>query len=413
VRTCLVTVGDELLSGRTVNSNAAYIGKKLADLGAPVELTLVVGDEVAEIAAAVRHACADHDVVVITGGLGPTHDDVTLDGISSALSLTLKENQKVLEAIQSRYRQLDRAVPKGVMRMARVPKGAEVLDNHWGTAPGLHMVNGRTHIFVLPGVPREMRGLLDNGVLPLLAKLPGLTPVYVRALVTAGLPESSLSEKIADLIPAAGSPIKLAFLPGYNGVELRLSSSVAPPDVDRLAAQISERIGAALVGEAGTDDLLAKLAQLLTNSGSTLATAESCTGGLLGKLLTDRAGSSDYYLGGVIAYANSAKQSFLDVPSGTLEAHGAVSAETAEAMATGARARFGATYALSITGIAGPGGGTPEKPVGLIYLGLAWPGGQTSKRLQLTKDREQNRERSAYSALDFLRRHILAQKSAK
>lgn len=413
MRTFLVTVGDELLSGRTVNSNAAYIGRKLADVGAPVVSALVVGDDIPQIAKAIRSATAGHEVVIVTGGLGPTHDDVTLDGISAALSLPLVESEEVLAAITERYKKLDRTVPAGVRRMARVPQGAEILPNHWGTAPGLHVLLGNTRIVALPGVPREMRGILDESVVPMLAALPGVRPVYVRALATAGVPESSLSERISDLIPPAGSAIRMAFLPGYNGVELRLSSAESPQEVDQLAARIAERIGLALVGDATGSDLVAKVGQLLTRRGATLATAESCTGGLLGKLLTDRAGSSDYYLGGVIAYANEAKLDFLDVPPEVLDSHGAVSAESAQAMAQGARSRFGSGYALSITGIAGPGGGTDLKPVGLIFLGLAWEGGSATRKLQLTSDREQNRERSAYSALDFLRRHLIDELSAK
>lgn len=407
MRTCLITVGDELLSGRTVNTNAAYIGRRLALVGAPVVTAVVVGDRVEGIAVAVSRSLEQHEVAIVTGGLGPTHDDVTLDGISSALHLPLEESPEVLVKIEERYRRLDRVVPAGVKRMARIPRGARILPNHWGTAPGLHITTGQKHCFILPGVPREMRGILDGSVLPALSSLPGLSPVYVRELVTAGVPESSLSERIADLIPPEESPIRLAFLPGYDGVELRLTSSESRHDVDRLAAAIAERIGPALVGAAPGDDLVGAVARQLRERGATLATAESCTGGLLGKLLTDRAGSSDYYLGGVIAYANLAKHDLLGVPEEILAAHGAVSAETAEAMARGVCERLGADFALSITGIAGPGGATPDKPVGLIYLGLAWEGGQASRKLQLTSDREQNRDRSAYSALDLLRRHLL------
>lgn len=413
MRTCLVTVGDELLSGRTVNSNAAYLGRRLAEMGAPVVAAVVVGDDVTAIAEAVNRAAGLHDVVIVTGGLGPTHDDVTLDGISRGLSLSLIESTQVLTGIRERYKKLDRTVPEGVLRMARIPKGAEVLPNQWGTAPGLHLSHGKTHLFILPGVPREMRGILDESVLPIVGALPGTQPVYVRALATAGLPESSLSERIQDLIPPAGNPVRLAFLPGYHGVELRLTSAGSNAEVDNLAARIAERIGPALIGEATGDDLIVKVGGLLCQRAATLATAESCTGGLLGKLLTDRAGSSDFYLGGVIAYANSAKRDFLGVPVDLLDTFGAVSAETAQAMAQGARERYGADYALSITGIAGPGGATPEKPVGLIYLGLAWQRGQSTRKLQLSADREQNRERSAYSALDYLRRHLQDELSSK
>lgn len=407
MRTCLITIGDELLSGRTINTNASYIGSRLAESGAPVTKAVVIGDIVAEIEFEITEALFDFDVVVITGGLGPTHDDVTLDGLAEALELPLEESDEVLETIEARYRKLDRVVPAGVRRMARVPRGATVLPNRWGTAPGLHIVADRRHLFVLPGVPREMRGLLDESVVPMVKKLPGLTPVYVRSLLTAGVTESALSESISDLIPPADSPVRLAFLPGYHGVELRLATQSAPKEADRLATAIAERIGPALLEPTSGDDLLGVVGNLLRYRKARLATAESCTGGFLGKLLTDRAGSSEFYLGGVIAYANSAKQELLDVSRETLADFGSVSPESAAAMAQGARERFGADYALAITGIAGPGGGTEAKPVGLIYLGLASGDGVVTRKLQLTSDREQNRERSAYAALDFLRRHLV------
>lgn len=411
----LLTVGDELLSGRTLNSNAAYIGKKIAEAGAPVAEAMVVGDRVSEIAQAVKQAAMRYPVVVVTGGLGPTHDDVTLLGIALGLSLPLVEDPGVLKSITERYRRMDRAIPPGVTRMARIPQGARVLPNHWGTAPGLQITSGQASVFVLPGVPREMRGILDESVIPVIRTLPGTSPLYFRAVVTAGVPESSLSERIADLIPPADGPIRLAFLPGYSGVEVRLTTvdSGSETAVDQLAAAIAKRVGPALVGEIAGDDLVSRVGELLRARGATLATAESCTGGLLGKLLTDRAGSSDFYLGGLITYANSAKHDLLGVPSELLERFGAVSAETALAMAKGARERFGSDFALSITGIAGPGGATPEKPVGLIFLGLAWPGGESAKSLQLSTDREQNRERAAYSALNYLRLHLIPESPPK
>jgi nicotinamide-nucleotide amidase len=413
MRTHLITVGDELLSGRTINTNAAHIGQRLALAGAPVVASTVVSDDTEEIAVALRAACRFADVIVLTGGLGPTHDDVTLDGVATGLHLKLREDTEILKAIKSRYATVKRVMPVAVARMARIPEGALVLANEWGTAPGLHIQSAGKHIFVLPGVPREMRGIFDASVAPFIEAHPDRTPVYVRGLATAGVPESSLAEQLSDLLPAQGSEVRMAFLPGYGGVEIRLTTTTEPESVDRLAGQITERLGSILVGEATGDNLVVSLSHLLTQLGATLATAESCTGGLLGKLLTDRAGSSDFYLGGVVAYANRAKEGLLDVSPTLLLQHGAVSSQVAEAMAGGVRERLGADYALSITGIAGPGGGTEDKPVGLIYLGLAWEGGTDARKLRLSTDREQNRARAAYAALDFLRCHLLDKKTAK
>jgi nicotinamide-nucleotide amidase len=237
--------------------------------------------------------------------------------------------------------------------------------------------------------------------------------MYVRGLATAGLYESRLFEIIEDLIPGRDDTITLAFLPGYAGVELRLSTRGSSEPVDRLAEAIIDRLGDTYLGDAAEQDLIGRLSALLTDRGDTLATAESCTGGWIGKLLTDRPGSSAYFRGGVVAYSNDIKVDLLSVPAETIERHGAVSPETAEAMAAGARGRFGATYALSVTGIAGPEGGTADKPVGLIYLGLATPDTVRSRKLKLPFQRDQNRIRSAYTALNFLRQHLEGHFSAK
>jgi nicotinamide-nucleotide amidase len=402
----IVTVGDELLSGRTVNGNAAFIGKALADLGVPVQRATVVGDDLDAIAQAVRDALASADLVVVTGGLGPTHDDVTLEGVARGLAVPLVLDAEIRAVIVERYRRWGRSEPATVLRMAAVPRGARALPNEWGTAPGLHVQVGGRHLFVLPGVPREMRGIMTESVVPIVRALPGRRPVHVRALATSGVSESRLSEMIADLIPPPESPVRLAFLPGYGGVELRLSTQGDEAALDGVARQIVARIGDAYAGDAEAEDLAEHVSRLCKEGGHTLATAESCTGGLLGKLLTDHAGSSAFYLGGVVAYDNRIKETLLGVRSDQLASFGAVSAEVAQSMAMGVRERFGATFGLSITGIAGPGGGTEDKPVGLIWLGLAYPGGEGTHRLRLTNDREQNRLRAAYGALDYLRRHI-------
>jgi nicotinamide-nucleotide amidase len=406
MNTFVLTIGDELLSGRTLDTNGAYIGKQLSLVGAPARSRATVGDDVAQIVQTIRQAQSDHDVLIITGGLGPTHDDVTVEAIAQALSVSITTNEEVLKGIKARYSEWNRPMPEGVARMAQVPDGSQVLKNLWGTAPGLYLQSNHRHIFVLPGVPREMRGLLDASVIPIIESLPGLEPVHTRAIATSGISESALAEKLRDLMPPDSSAIKVAYLPGYGGVEMRFTSQKDPDAVEKLATQVIERIGLHFVGDATQDDLVGHLARMLMSRNETIATAESCTGGLIGKLLTDRPGSSEYFLGGVVVYSNEIKQNLLGVPGDTLVQYGAVSAQTAEAMAKGARDRMNATYAVSVTGIAGPGGGTDEKPVGLVFLGLATDQGTFSRQMRLTRDREQNRLRSAYSAIDFLRRHI-------
>jgi len=408
MKTFVLTIGDELLSGRTVDSNGAYIGKQLSGVGAPVKSRATVGDDVAHIGRVLLSALAEYDIVVITGGLGPTQDDVTVEAVAAALKVPLVTNDEVLSGIEARYREWNRPMPQAVTRMARMPEGTVVLENLWGTAPGMYLQADHCHMFLLPGVPREMQGILDESVVPIIKALPGLTPVHTRAIVTAGISESALAEKLADLMPPPGSPVKAAYLPGYGGVELRFSSIEDPEALDRLVDQVSERIGSHYIGDAAREDLVGHVARILVERNETIATAESCTGGLIGKLLTDRPGSSEYYLGGVVVYSNEIKEKLLGVPHVTLSQHGAVSAQTAEAMAAGARDRLKSTYAISVTGIAGPGGGTDEKPVGLVYLGLATGKGTFSREMRLTRDREQNRLRSAYAAIDFLRRKMEA-----
>jgi len=406
MRAHIITIGNELLSGRTVNSNAAYIGHALAAVGAPVAEITVVGDDDEAIVNALQRAVELSDVIVTCGGLGPTHDDITKVAMARALSLELVFDPEAMKRIEARYERWARKMPEAAQSMAMIPKGATTLPNEWGTAPGLHIEYQGTHIFVVPGVPREMRGLISESVVPALRKLPGLTPVYTRALATSGVPESTLAERLSDLIPPEDGPIAMAFLPGYGGVELRFTTTTAEAELDELVAKIEARLGKIVVGDADAVDLVSAVGDLLRERGETLATAESCTGGWLGKVLTDRAGSSDYYVGGVVAYSNEIKVRLLGVAEEILAAHGAVSAETAAAMASGARERLGADYALAITGIAGPGGGTDDKPVGLIYLGMAHGGGVETRRLRLSNDREQNRERSVYAALNLLRRHL-------
>lgn len=404
----LITIGNELLSGRTMNTNAAFIGEQLAAAGAPVLQATVIGDDVGQIVAVIASALEQCDVAIVSGGLGPTHDDVTKVAIARALDVQLVHDERALKQIVDTYRRWGRPLPDIARTMALTPTGAMLLANRWGTAPGLHFTRGDKHLFAVPGVPREMRGMIIESVVPIIRSLPSATPVYVRAVITSGVSESKLSEQLVDLIPAPESEISMAFLPGYSGVEIRLSTESGEQAILALAARIRERLGDAVVGLVEEAGLVATVARMLVERHETLATAESCTGGLLGKILTDRPGSSEYYLGGVVAYSNDIKERLLGVPRDVIETHGAVSSETVLAMAAGARDRLHAAYALSITGIAGPGGATPEKPVGLIYLGLAYPGGERHRQLNLSDDREQNRERSAYAALDFLRRHLKA-----
>jgi len=408
MRVYILTIGNEILLGETLDTNMAEIARGLVEAGADVSGHLTIGDEVGAIARAVRDALAGADAVIVTGGLGPTPDDVTQEGIAEALSVALHVDEEIVARVRERFRRIGRTMPEINVRQAEVPDGAVVLPNPVGTAPGLRMESGRAILYVLPGVPSEMRAILEASVLPeIRARSQAPAPV-IHLVRTAGIPESEIAERLAALGGVAG--LSLAFLPDPSfGVDLRFvfRGTPEPERADALALarrSLGEAIYTECHGARSAVTLEVALGEALRARGATIALAESCTGGLIAKRVTDVAGSSDYFLGGFVTYANDAKIRDLGVDPALLAEHGAVSEPVARAMAEGARTRFGATYGLSVTGIAGPGGGTPEKPVGLVWLGLATPDGVQARRLQVPGDRRWVRARTAQLALDWLRR---------
>jgi len=407
----VVTVGTELLLGYTLDTNAADLGKTLAAAGIEIVRHTSVADRPDMVAAAVKDALQRSGAVLTTGGLGPTRDDLTKNTVAQLLGRKLVLDEAVLQSLEERFRRLKRPMPAVNRTQAEVPEGATVLPNPRGTAPGLWIEDDQ-HRFVvmLPGVPHEMRGLLVEEVLPRLVardRESGTTGVVrSRTVRTTGLPESAVAEKVQDL-EAGLAPLTLAYLPGTPGVDLRLTAWGLPPeDADRRLAAGVQALTAALdsrcYGE-DTTDLAAVVLDLLHERREQLAVAESCTGGLLGARLTAIPGSSDSFVGGVIAYADDVKIAELSVPQSTLSAHGAVSEETVRAMAEGATKRFDVACAMAITGIAGPGGGTPEKPVGSVWLAARRNGETRTIGRMMVGDREEIRARSAQAALDLLR----------
>ena len=408
----VVAVGDELLSGRTVDSNSAWLGASLAGVGVPVARRYTVGDDPAEIADAVSQALARADLVVVTGGLGPTHDDRTLEAVADLLQRPLRLDEALVASLESRFLQRGfPALPAANLRQARVPEGATILPNRRGTAPGIQLDLPGRRVILLPGVPGEMQTLMTEEVLPRLPDLLGqrLRPVHSRSLLTSGIAESSLAGMVEPLLTAPDFPaVELAFLPRNTGVELRLTARDNPGgdavgEVDR-AHGILEPMVSRWVYRG--PDLVDDLAAALLAQGSTLATAESCTGGLLGKRLTDLPGSSRWYLGGVVAYANEVKRDLLGVDAGVLMSEGAVSGAVAAAMAEGAMHRLKASAGISITGVAGPGGGSEEKPVGTVWIGAAVEGRSTTALHHFPGNREDIRDRSAQAAIQQLLRML-------
>lgn len=406
METTIITIGDELLLGRTVNNNAAYLSRRLAALGIGTRRQIVVGDAAADIAAAVDEARASTPLAITTGGLGPTEDDRTLAAVAEHLGLELVLHQPTLREIERRFARRGMKMPAVNVGQARVPAGSRVLANPLGTAPGIVIEDADILLCLLPGVPAEMEYIFEHGLVPLLDKKGYAGErVYEKELYATGLPESAVAQRLADVGTPAG--VHLAYLPQTAQVNLRVWGAAPDEEAFRRRAQpvinaVQQRLGAHIFGEDGAT-LEQAVGEALRARGETLALAESCTGGLIAKRVTDVAGASAWFLGGVVSYSNEAKETALGVNEATLAAHGAVSEETAREMAAGARERFGATYALAVTGIAGPTGGTPEKPVGTTCFALAEGGLTASETRSFGGGRAWVRLRAAQHALDMLR----------
>ncbi|MDR1405716.1 MAG: CinA family nicotinamide mononucleotide deamidase-related protein [Prevotellaceae bacterium] len=411
----IITIGDEILIGQIVDTNSAYIAGKLNGAGIRVAQMRSVGDNRAAIIAALQQGIARADVLVVTGGLGPTSDDITkqvLAEFTGAGGWTLHEpSMEIIRQIVTA-----RGLPMNEQNrlQALVPDTCEVIPNPLGTAPGMWFDCRGKIIVSLPGVPFEMHALMD-GILPKLQAAFSLPPVFHRTIATCGLPESALAERIAGWEQSLPPYMKLAYLPNpLTGVRLRLS--VYQPDEDteaeaaRAVQALRALLGTAIYGE-GDDTLETVAGRLLLERRATVATAESCTGGKIASLLTSVAGSSAWFKGGAVAYDNAVKTNVLGVAAAAIERHGAVSRQVAEQMAQGVRRLLRTDYAIATSGIAGPGGGTPEKPAGTLCIAVATPRGTHSERHQFTNDRLRNIERFSATALNRLRLKIFSVES--
>jgi len=407
LRAEVLSVGTELLLGHVIDTNAAYLASKLSELGIDLYFKTTVGDNRERLAQALRIARDRADLLLCTGGLGPTSDDITAAVIAEVFGEDLVLDVESVARIEAWLRQRGHPVLDSHRKQAQRPRAACSLPNLAGTAPGLLLDKEGAVVVALPGVPHEMRAMYEASVRPYLLSRRGAPAVILsRRLLFTGIGESLLEDRLRDLMEQANPT--LAPLAGLGVVELRITAKApdaetAGRQMDAVEAEIRARAGEHLVGvDAGSLEEI--VAETLTARGLTVAVAESCTGGLVGEMLTRLPGSSAYMLLDVVAYSDEAKAGLLDVSEELLKAHGAVSAETAAAMAAGVRGRAGADLALSITGIAGPSGGTPEKPVGLVYIGVASRLGVTAERYLFGGDRAAVRSRAAMTALDLLRR---------
>jgi nicotinamide-nucleotide amidase len=414
MRAHLLTIGDELLIGQTTNTNAAWLGERLSLMGVRVDRVVTMPDEDDAIRTELDRAYADVPLVVTTGGLGPTHDDVTKTVVANYFGKPLHTDEEVLARVRRYYERRDRDMPEEVATLAQVPEGFALLENPVGTAAGLWYADTNDHgerlLAVLPGVPQEMKSIFSAAVQPRLEARADLQDVKHRTLLTTGIGESDLQATIGDLSPWLDDHLHLAYLPSTSGVRLRITahgtnSEDAQARIDSLEAVLRERAGRYIFGT-GDDTLEGVLGTMLRERGLTVATAESATGGLIGHRLTNESGSSDYYLGSVVSYANTVKVHQLGVAERDLREHGAVSEPVARQMARGVRSSLGADIGVSTTGIAGPTGGTEEKPVGTVWVGYADAETEHARRLHLTQDRHLNKELFATSALDMIRRQL-------
>lgn len=410
----ILSIGDEIVSGTTPDTNASYLAEALRAEGVEVVSILAVPDDPAAIARALRRGLEDADLVVTTGGLGPTADDLTTAVAADTLGVELRLDEPSLRRIEERFRSRGLEMPGNNRKQALLPAGCVVVPNPVGTAPGFVVAvpgsRGDKHVASLPGVPAEMRAMMEGTVLPWVRARSTGSRFASRVFSTFGLSESALDERLAGLLdPAEG---RLAFRAAFPRIQARVTLAGGPHDdlearLDHLEREVRARLGDHLyaIGDQGMEDAVGAL---LRERGLTLALAESCTGGLIGHRVTEVAGSSAYFLGGVVAYANAAKTELLGVRDGTLRDHGAVSIEVATEMAAGARSRYGADLGLATTGIAGPDGGTAEKPVGTVCIALAWDGGEDARRHDLgPRERGWIKTMTAQLALDRLRRWLL------
>ena len=409
----IVSIGDELLIGQVINSNAAYISSQLNSVGIFVDKMTTVGDSEAAILGAFERALKAYDVVTVTGGLGPTHDDITREAVCKFFKTGLIVNAEALENIKHRFAQRNIALIKRNEEQALVPSGCTVIQNHHGTAPGYFFERDGKYFIVMPGVPSEMKGMMDDFVVPYFSRKISGTSILHRTLKTTGIAESLLAEQIGDIhaLFAERPGISLAYLPSTMGVRLRITARTSSrADAESLVREVESKLRSKAeryIYGTDTEELEDVLGKILTERKLSISVAESCTGGLIADRLTNVPGSSNYFERGIVTYSNESKIAELGVPRSSIEQYGAVSREVAESMALGIRTKSNTDIGLSTTGIAGPTGGTAEKPVGLIWIGYSDHRQTIAIRFNFASDRRSFKERGSQAAMDLARRKLL------
>jgi nicotinamide-nucleotide amidase len=404
----ILTIGNEIITGLIADTNSGVITRRLETLGISVTRHVSVGDDEEQMTEALKQALEGVDCVIITGGLGPTHDDITKQVLCRFFDSKLVTDPKVKRQIDSIFQSRGRVTPQASYAQAEVPERATILYNTQGTAPGLLFEENGKRVYSLPGVPLEAEHLLETYIVPHLESL-GTIKVQHRILKTTGIPESVLWEEIGPVSPFE-EHVRVASLPSLLGVRIRFTATGR--DLKETAAKLGtaekllrQKIDHHIIA-IDDETLEGNIGKLLKDNNWTLAVAESCTGGLIGHRLTNVSGSSDYFLEGAVTYSNEAKQTRLGVGPALIQAHGAVSEEVASAMAEGIRQRAGSDFGLAVTGIAGPTGGTPDKPVGLTFIAVTGTQGTRCEKFRFHQDRVRNKERAAQAALNLLRLYL-------
>jgi len=409
MRAEIIAVGSELLTPDRLDTNSLFLTSELNQLGIRVVHKAVVGDSREDMRSSFRHALDRAEVIIASGGLGPTDDDITRETLADLLGRKLHLDQAILLQIQERFRRFGRAMPEINIRQAMVPEGATTLPNPRGSAPGIWIEDSGRIVILLPGVPVELRTMFEEQVKPRLVRIAPSERLHKRDLRITGLPESDVEQRVSPLY-AMYPDTETTILSSPSGIQLHprmwsADAAKAEKILDEITGRMALALGENLYSMKG-ESLEEVVARVLTENRATVAVAESCTGGLVAGHLTDVPGSSSYFLGGVVCYSNDLKTSLVGVPAELIASKGAVSSEVALALADGIRKRTGATLGIGITGIAGPGGGTPEKPVGLVHIGIADERGPREKAIRFPGDRERIRIYATYAALDTLRRYF-------
>lgn len=408
----IITIGDEILIGQILNTNAAFIGEKLVENGIDISESVVIGDDEDSILKEFRNAFENNELIIVTGGLGPTHDDLTLDCIVKFFNTDLVESEEVLNDIKNIFEKRGRKLTPSNIEQAKVPKIADIIRNHSGTAPGTWIEKDGKIFISLPGVPFEMKEMITGYIIPRLSEKLSVekNKRIIKSLLTTGIPESFLYERLGDIEELLQGSA-LAFLPSQFGVRLRITvigenADDAENQLTRIEQQIRAKVGQYIYGTEN-DTLEEVVANLLIDRGLSIAVAESCTGGLISHRLTNVSGSSKYYERGFITYSNGAKVEHLKIDEDLLMKYGAVSLEVARLMAEGVKAVSGTDIGIAATGIMGPTGATFDKPVGLVYIGFCDSKICTAREFRFGDDRLLNKDRTSQAALDMIRRNLL------